>query len=278
MPEFVEAVLERPPLVLGIDPRPELHGKNPIEHIRRYSFELMEALGPQIASVKPQAAFFEAMGVAGFALMHELIAAARVLSIPVIIDAKRGDIGSTAEAYAKAYLDTYPGSALTINPYLGSDALEPFFKAAQRSLGAVFVLVKTSNPGSGLLQDLEVRLEGRGANYRFHQAVSEYLALEGEKYLVGEWSRIGAVVGATYPEQVAEARQAMPKALLLLPGLGAQGGKPLPGQGLLNSASRSLYYPQGKTDVGLALEQAEAYLTVLGNREQGTGAEKTVSD
>ncbi|MDX2005828.1 MAG: orotidine-5'-phosphate decarboxylase [Meiothermus sp.] len=264
MPEFVEAVLARPPLVLGLDPRPELHGKQPLKHIRRYSLELMEALGPRIAAVKPQAAFFEALGAAGFALMHELITAARVLSIPVIIDAKRGDIGSTAEAYAKAYLDAYPGSALTVNPYLGSDALEPFFRAAERSGGAVFVLVKTSNPGSGLLQDLEVRLEGRGPGFRFHHAVADYLAAQARLYAVGEWSRVGAVVGATYPEQVAEARRAMPNSLLLLPGLGAQGGEPLRGAGLLNSASRSLYYPKGRTDVGLALEQAEAYLRELG--------------
>ena len=224
---------------------------------------MLEALNGKIAAVKFQAAFFEALGVPGFALMHELIAASRVLSIPVIVDAKRGDIGSTAEAYAKAYLEAYPGSALTVNPYLGSDALEPFFKAAERSGGAVFVLVKTSNPGSGLLQDLEVRQEGRGAGYRFHHAVAEYLATQAEHYLVGEWSRIGAVVGATYPEQVEEVRKTMPKALLLLPGLGAQGGQPLHGAGLLNSASRSLYYPSGKTDVALSLAQANEYLAAL---------------
>ncbi|MCV5333167.1 orotidine 5'-phosphate decarboxylase, partial [Escherichia coli] len=82
--------------------------------------------------------------------MHELVAGARVLALPVILDAKRGDIGSTAEAYARAYLEAYPGSALTVNPYLGEDALEPFLRSAERSRGALFVLVKTSNPGSGL--------------------------------------------------------------------------------------------------------------------------------
>ena len=254
---------DRPPLVLGIDPRPELHPGNPLEHIRRYSLELVEALSQKIAAVKFQAAFFEAMGPQGFALMHELIAGARVMSVPVIVDAKRGDIGSTAEAYAGAYLGAYPGTALTINPYLGSDAMEPFFKSAEVSGGAVFVLVKTSNPGSGLFQDLDVVLEGRRPGYQLHHAVAEYIGEQAERYRVGQWSRIGAVVGATYPAQVAELRKAMARSLLLLPGLGAQGGEAIKGAGLLNSASRSLYYPGGKPNVEAALKQAERYFTAL---------------
>ncbi len=259
---FVEAIQARPPLVLGIDPRPELHGPHPLAHIRSYSLELLEALSSKICAVKFQAAFFEAMGPAGFALMHELIAGARVLSVPVIVDAKRGDIGSTAEAYAKAYLEAYPGSALTINPYLGSDALEPFFKSAERSGGAVFVLVKTSNPGSGLFQDLEVPLEGR-QNYRLYHAVAEYLALQAEKYRVGDWSRIGVVVGATYPAQIPELRQMLPSSYFLLPGLGAQGGEPVRGPGLLNAASRALYYPSGTPNPQAAQKQADVYIQNL---------------
>lgn len=266
--DFVEAVMARPPLVLGVDPRPELHLANPLEHIRRYSLELIEALSPKICAVKFQAAFFEAMGRQGFALMHELIAGARVLSVPVIVDAKRGDIGSTAEAYAKAYLEAYPGSALTVNPYLGNDAMEPFLKTAAQSSGAIFVLVKTSNPGSGLLQDLDVMMEGRPAGFKFYQAVAEYLATQAEQYRVGEWSRIGAVVGATYPHQVVELRKAMPHSLLLLPGLGTQGGEMIAGAGLLNSASRSLYYPAGKPHVQAAIRQAEEYLEALSSVAQ----------
>ncbi|RDI95669.1 orotidine-5'-phosphate decarboxylase [Meiothermus sp. QL-1] len=256
--EFVEEVLQRPPLVLGVDPRPELHGKEPLAHIRRYTLELMEALAGRLCAVKFQAAFFEALGPAGFALMHELIVAARVLSLPVIVDAKRGDIGPTAEAYARAYLEAYPGSALTANPYLGSDALEPFFQAAQRSGGAVFVLVKTSNPGSGLFQDLPLARGGA-----LYQAVADYLAQEAEQQRVGDWSRVAAVVGATYPEGVHEVRRRMPRSLLLLPGLGAQGGSALRGPGLLNAASRALYYPEGRPHLEGALRQAEAYLAAL---------------
>lgn len=256
--EFVEEVLSRPPLVLGVDPRPALHGSNPLAHIRRYTLELLEALAHKVCAVKYQAAFFEAMGPQGFALMHELIVGARVLSLPVMVDAKRGDIGSTAEAYAKAYLESYPGSALTVNPYLGSDGLEPFFRAAQLSGGAVFVLVKTSNPGSGLFQDLA--LEQTGLLY---QAVADYLARQAEQQRVGDWSRIAAVVGATYPEQIGELRSRLPHSLLLLPGLGAQGGKAIKGPGLLNSASRALYYPGGQPSLEEAVRQAELYLEAL---------------
>lgn len=256
--EFVEEVVRRPPLVLGVDPRPGLHGPEPLVHIRRYTLELMEALASKLGAVKFQAAFFEAMGPQGFALMHELITAARVLSLPVIVDAKRGDIGSTAEAYAGAYLQTYPGSALTVNPYLGSDALEPFFKAAQQWGGAVFVLVKTSNPGSGLFQDLPLASGGT-----LYQAVADYLAQQAEQQRVGPWSRVAAVVGATYPEQIEDIRGRLPHSLLLLPGLGAQGGEALRGAGLLNSASRALFYPGGRPNLEEAVRQAEGFLQAL---------------
>jgi orotidine-5'-phosphate decarboxylase len=256
--EFVEEVLQRPPLVLGVDHRPELHGKEPLAQIRRYTLELMEALAERICAVKFQAGFFEALGPGGFALLHELIVAARVLALPVIVDAKRGDIGSTAEAYAQAYLEAYPGSALTVNPYLGDDALEPFFHAAHKRGGAVFVLVKTSNPGAGLFQDLRLA-DGR----RLYQAVAEHLAQQAERQRVGAWSRVGAVVGATYPEEVKAIREILPHALFLLPGLGAQGGQAVPGPGLLNAASRALYYPGGKPSLADALRQSEIYLAAL---------------
>ncbi len=256
--EFAEAVANRPPLVLGVDPRPSLHGHDPLPHIRSYTLKLMEALVVRVCAVKFQAAFFEAMGPQGFALMHDLIVAARVLSLPVIVDAKRGDIGSTAEAYARAYLEAYPGSALTVNPYLGSDALEPFFRAAQETRGAVFVLVKTSNPGSGLFQDLPL-----ASGSTLYQAVADYLAQQAEQQRVGDWSRVAAVVGATYPGQIGDIRGRLPHSLLLLPGLGAQGGEVIRGPGLLNSASRALFYPGGQLNVEEAVRQAERYLEAL---------------
>ncbi len=217
--DFLEA-LARPPLVLGVDPRPGLHGKEPIPHLRRYTLELLEALAPSLAAVKFQLAFFEALGPEGMALLLELASGARVMGLPVIFDGKRGDIGSTAEAYAEAYLLRFPGSALTVNPYLGLDALTPFFRAAQEGQGAVFVLVKTSNPGSGFLQDLEVG----GRPLYLHLA--EALAQEGEAYREGEWSRIGMVVGATYPEAVGRVREVAPRAPCSSLGWGRRGGGP----------------------------------------------------
>lgn len=256
--DFVAAVAERPGLVLGVDPRVSLHGEDPLAHIRRYTLELVEALGPKLGAVKPQVAFFEALGPAGYALVHALIDEIGRLGIPTIVDAKRGDIGTTAEAYADAFLAAHPGTALTVNPYLGEDALEPFLSAADRHGGAVFVLVKTSNPGSGLFQDLELA-DGR----RLSHAVADWVAGAAQRHRVGDWSRVGAVVGGTYPAEVAEQRQRMAHVLLLVPGLGAQGGSVVAGAGLLNSASRSLYYPGGRCDVTAAVAVADGYLEDL---------------
>ena len=254
--DFLEA-LSRPPLVLGVDPRPGLHGREPLPHIRRYALALMEALAPRLGAVKFQLAFFEALGPRGLELLLELASGARVMGLPVIFDGKRGDIGSTAEAYAEAYLLRFPGSALTANPYLGLDALLPLFRAARESGGAVFVLVKTTNPGSGFLQDLPVG----GRPLYLHLAKA--LAREGEAYREGAWSRVGMVVGATYEAAVRAVRQAAPRAPLLLPGVGAQGGRPLKGPGFLLAASRALFYPGGRPDLEAAKEAAEALLEAL---------------
>lgn len=258
MAEFVTTVLSRPPLVLGVDPRPEWHGSQPLLAIERYTFELLEALRDCLGAVKFQTAFFEALGPQGFALLHRLILATQAQQLPVIIDAKRGDIGSTAQAYAQAYLETFPGTALTVNPYLGSDALEPFVQASQHTGGALFVLVRTSNPGAGLFQDL--RLE---TGELLYQRVAQYLDQLAQTQRVDAWSRIGAVVGATRPDEVTSLRSLMPHSLFLLPGLGAQGGQPIAGAGLLNSASRALYYPGGQPDAETALQVAQGYLSHL---------------
>jgi orotidine-5'-phosphate decarboxylase len=256
--DFVSEVALRPPLVLGVDPRPELHpGPDPLVHLEGYARALMEELAGDLAAVKFQYAFFEALGLEGQALLERLVAAARVLGLPVIHDAKRGDIGSTAVAYARATLERWPSSALTANPYLGGDALAPFFEAAARSGGAVFVLVKTSNPASADFQDLDV---GGRPLYR---RVAERVAAWAEAYPADPWSRVGAVVGGTHPGALRELRAVLPASLFLVPGLGAQGAEPQAGTGLLWSASRSLFYPGGRPDLEAALRQAEAYLQAL---------------
>lgn len=256
--DFVSEVGARPPLVLGVDPRPAWHpGPEPLEHLEHYALELMEALSDALAAVKFQYAFFEALGGAGWALLERLVAAARVLGLPVVHDAKRGDIGSTAEAYAQATLERWPGSALTVNPYLGGDALAPFFEAATRSGGLVFVLVKTSNPGSADFQDLDA------GGSPLYLRVAERVSAWAEAWPAGSWSRVGAVVGGTHPEALEALRAALPHSLFLVPGLGAQGAEPRPGEGRLWSASRSLFYPGGRPDLAAALRQAEAYRRAL---------------
>ncbi len=250
--DFLDA-LKRPPLVLGVDPRPKLHGREALAHIRRYTLDLMEALAGKLAAVKFQLAFFEALGPKGMELLFELASGARVMGLPVIFDGKRGDVGSTAEAYARTYLEAFPGSALTVNPYLGLDALMPFVEAADRAKGALFVLLKTSNPGSGFLQDLPV--DGRP----LWEYLLEALAALG-KAREGAWSRVGGVVGGTYPGAVRRARALAPALPLLVPGLGAQGGGFFREEGVLNAASRALYYPGGRPDLEAALKAAEAFV------------------
>jgi orotidine-5'-phosphate decarboxylase len=217
-------------LVLGIDPAPEhaplalTAGAGPF--LRQYAEVLLGAAHGLVGFVKFQSAFFEAFGSEGVAELARAIAAARELDYAVILDAKRGDIGSTAEAYAQAYLSpAHAGGSdleadcLTVNPFLGPETLEPFVARARDFGKGLFVLVRTSNPDSGWLQDQ--RLNGN--------SVSELLA-----ELVAGWAEatvgtngvgaVGAVVGATYPDQASRLRKLMPRSTFLAPGLGSQGG------------------------------------------------------
>jgi orotidine-5'-phosphate decarboxylase len=189
-----------------------------------YAFAI-ETLASSIACIKPNIAFFEQYGVAGLSALKNLLAIAREHRIPSILDAKRGDIGSTAKAYADAYFTKgdFQADAVTINPFLGFDTVQVFLDAAITHGKGIFVLVKTSNPGSADLQDLRV-----GSN-----TISETLAAwiaEHSKHLCGSTpeakhlSGLGAVVGATHPTHLAALRAAMPQSLLLIPGYGAQGG------------------------------------------------------
>jgi orotidine-5'-phosphate decarboxylase len=187
-----------------------------------YCRAVIDAVVDSAAIIKPQAAFFEQLGPHGMVALHALVAYCRQCGLDVLLDGKRGDIGTTAEGYADAYLgrqSPWSCDALTVNPYLGDDTLEPFVKTANQRGAGVFVLVKTSNPGSGFLQDLE--LDGQRIYHRVSQVVQRHAA--GSAGQSG-YGNIGAVVGATYPEQLGEMREAMPNAWLLIPGYGAQGG------------------------------------------------------
>jgi len=236
--------------VLGIDPQldsADALGVPKGYTLARFCCEIVEACAPHVIAVKPQLAFFEARGIDGLRALAEVIAAARRLGLLTIADAKRGDIGSTSAAYAEAFLGggEFGCDAATVNPYLGSDAIMPFLSRVRAGRG-VFVLVKTSNPSSGEFQDLEIA--GGGTLWervaaRVNGWGSEFIATEG-------LSPIGAVVGATYPEHARRARQLMPRAIVLVPGYGAQGASADDavaaarddGLGAIVNASRSLMY------------------------------------
>jgi orotidine-5'-phosphate decarboxylase len=183
---------------------------------------VIDATADLVPCVKPQAAFFEQLGPAGTVALGEVIAYARSKGLLVIIDGKRNDIGSTATAYAEAYLGSaspWGGDALTVSPYLGRDSIEPFVEMCDTREAGIFVLVKTSNPGGGLLQNRESG--GQTVYGRVSELVRE---LNEQRVDDSGYGPVGAVVGATYPEELEKLRAAMPQSWILVPGFGAQGG------------------------------------------------------
>ncbi|MEX0712519.1 MAG: orotidine-5'-phosphate decarboxylase [Pirellulales bacterium] len=222
------------PVCVGLDPRweqlPEAVRSASGDSFRvkaeaytRFCNGVSDVVAPLVPAVKVQAAFFEELGPAGMSAMGVVIAHAQRCGLLVIVDGKRNDIGSTALAYARGYLggeqSAWHADALTVSPYLGDDSLAPFVEVAHEHGGGVFVLVKTSNEGGRMLQDLQC------AGQPFYRHVAQHveqLALT----TLGEYGygAVGAVVGATYPEQLRELRAAMPHTWFLVPGYGSQGG------------------------------------------------------
>ena len=219
------------PLVVGIDPRAnqlpvDLLDDNTgmAERFAKFGMAVVDAVADLVPAVKPQAAFFEQLVPAGCVALASVVDYAVDKGLIVIMDAKRGDIGSTAQAYAAAYLGPKPESAwgcdcLTVNPYMGDDTLTPFVDAANRSGSGLFVLAKTSNPGSDWIQ---AKTENDQPIY--HLVADEIQRLSANNLGESGYGNIGAVVGATYPEQLSELRERMPNTLFLIPGFGAQGG------------------------------------------------------
>ncbi|HUY34993.1 MAG TPA: orotidine-5'-phosphate decarboxylase [Pirellulales bacterium] len=223
----------RNPVLVGLDPRAEqlpagLAPSVPATRAdwaaayARFCTLVIDVVAPLVPAVKPQAACFEQLGARGMQALAEVIAYARRRGLLVVLDGKRNDIGSTATAYADGFLgpaSAWGADAMTVSPYLGDDSLRPFVDVAQARGCGVFVLVKTSNPGGGQFQDLVA--EGLPL-YRHVGRHVERLAVE----TVGHagYGAVGAVVGATYPEQLAELRGEMPHAWFLVPGFGSQGG------------------------------------------------------
>ncbi len=220
--------------------------------IERFNAGVIEAVAPFAAAVKPQVAFYEMFGPAGIAAYERTLGLAHDAGLLVIGDIKRGDIGSTASAYARAHLDPMPGvpaaDAVTVNPYLGRDSIAPFLEAAGKRDAGVFVLVRTSNPSAVELQELS------GHGRPLYEDVAA-LVDEWGRDLVGEsgFSSVGAVVGATAPEALMRLRSLMPKTWFLIPGVGAQGGAARDvapafahnGLGALVNSSRGILYAYG---------------------------------
>jgi orotidine-5'-phosphate decarboxylase len=215
--------------------------------VKEFCVGIIDATKDIACSVKPQLAYFEILGWQGMKVFWEVCAYAKEQGLMVIADGKRNDIGSTCDAYAEAYLyEDSPIDALTVSPYLGSDGIKPFIVRAIKNNKGIYVLVKTSNPSSGEIQDLPIGDE----------VVHEHLA-----QLVESWatqalgpetnlSCIGAVVGATYPEEMKYLRTLMPHVPFLIPGYGAQGGTAAyvkhgfigDGTGAIVPAARSIIY------------------------------------
>jgi orotidine-5'-phosphate decarboxylase len=249
---------------VGLDPRWD---SLPLEVRRRHADGTLEAMArayeefccrlidvvvPLVPIVKPQMAFFEACGPAGFVALQRILRRARQRGLFIILDGKRNDIASTATAYAEAgFGPLWDADALTVNPYLGRDAVEPFLESARRSGRGLFVLVRTSNPGAGQFQDLPC--DGKPLYLHVAAAVEAWARENLGTCGLGD---VGAVVGATYPAELAALRQAMPSAIFLVPGYGAQGGSAADtaaafradGLGAVVNSSRGILFPYKPDD------------------------------
>jgi orotidine-5'-phosphate decarboxylase len=256
------------PCVVGLDPRidrmPEFvksgrgaHSRATVCSIISDFHEVaLDAVADLVPAVKPQLAFYEQYGLGGLEAFERTVNAARERGLLVINDGKRNDISSTAEAYANAFLSNtaFYSDCITVTPYLGRDSLEPFVKACARHGKGLFVVLKTSNPGSRDFQDRPLKATGRPL-YETIAGIIEEIG----KDLIGQsgYSSIGAVVGATFPEDGRRLRALMPHALILVPGYGEQGGSAESaaasfhenGLGAVVSSSRGITYAHSDLDI-----------------------------
>ena len=266
------------PLCMGIDPHlsmmPALFGDvgdraSPatLRAIEDFSMACLEMATGRVAAIKPQAAFFEAQGPGGMHILARLGRAAIEAGVLVIMDAKRNDIGSTNAAYAEAWIGhdaAFPSDALTVNAYLGLDTLDPLLARADSRRAGLFVLTRTSNPGAGDLQDLEI--EGRPL---FHHLAAGLAPLAAARVGTHGMSSLGIVAGATWPEEARALRRILPDAPFLVPGFGAQGAEAAqalaglttgpngPEGGLVNS-TRGLIFPDTARDARSIAEWRDA--------------------
>lgn len=274
---LIEGIKEKKsPVVVGLDPRIQLipgtvkdkyfkkYGKTfkaAAEAILEFNKEIMDNVCDIVAAVKPQIAFYEQYGIEGLKAYNETCKYASEKGLLIIGDIKRGDIGSTSKAYSSAHLgktevegeslEAFYSDSITVNPYLGDDCLKEFVDDIEKYKKGMFVLVKTSNPSSSQLQDLVV--EGKKIYEKVAQMVDDW-----SKQYIGEYnySSIGAVVGATYPEEAKNLRELMPSSYFLVPGYGAQGGTAedvihcfnKDGLGAVVNSSRGILYAYNKEE------------------------------
>jgi orotidine-5'-phosphate decarboxylase len=257
---------------IGLDPRrdqlPSILGadtsvdpKDLATIYTRFCRDVIDVVAPLVPIVKPQLACFEMLGPHGMTALADVIAHAHAKGLLVLADGKRGDIGSTAEAYADGWLAGPWGTdALTVNPYLGLDSIEPFVKLASERNAGIFVLVKTSNPGSKDFQELHA--DGRTLYQHVATGVEQFASrtAAGETY-----GAVGAVVGATWPRQLDELRTAMPHTWILVPGFGKQGGRAADVRGAFHSdglgalvvSARDVIFAHARPEMNAGLTAAQ---------------------
>ena len=250
-------------LVVGLDPIPsrmpaELRDLPEDRATREFCRGILGAVEPCVAAVKLQSAYFERLGPAGMGIYADLIEYAASLGLPTIADVKRGDIEGVTAAYAEAHLGVYGATCVTVNPYMGADAVTPFLEETRRQDrgGGVFVLVATSNPSAGAFQGITAP--------PLFEVAARLVAELGRGS--GDYPDAGAVVGATRPETGRRVRELLPEALFLVPGYGAQGGeaagiRPLldrRGAGVLVNSSRGVLYAHEGTRLGYREAAREA--------------------
>ncbi|HTU91753.1 MAG TPA: orotidine-5'-phosphate decarboxylase [Gemmataceae bacterium] len=258
---------------VGLDPRwdslpielRQRHGSETLASVAAayegFCSRVIDIVAPLAPVVKPQSAFFEACGPEGMAALQRLLRKARERNLITILDGKRNDIASTASAYADAAFGgtrlagrTYPvweADALTINPYLGRDAVEPFVESARRVGAGLFVLVRTSNAGAGQFQDLLVTSEATPPRPLYQHVGEAVAAWARENLGICGLGDVGAVVGATYPDELATLRKLLPEVTFLVPGFGTQGGTAADvapafrpdGLGAVVNSSRGILFP-----------------------------------
>ncbi len=268
---FQTALKNQSLVCLGLDPDPQLMPKMSVFEFNK---AIIDATSDLVCAYKPNLAFYEALGIDGLVALQKTVEHIAG-KIPVIGDAKRGDIGNTAKAYAKSLFEAFGFDAATVNPYLGYDSIEPFLGYKDKG---VFILCRTSNPGAADFQDLACSSAKTGhAPQRLYKVVAQKAR---------EWNQannIGLVVGATYPEELLEVRQICPQITLLIPGIGAQGGSldlavrhgvDSEGKGAIFASSRQILYASQGSDFDQAARKAADKMRqqinlILSNRSAG---------